>query len=109
LLESDGYEVLADPNDAASARAAAREHRPDVVVLDLVMEGSDGLSTLIEILDEDPSQPVIVISSLFDPTVERDVVRMGAWYLEKAEGPEALEHLIDSVASVTASRVPARP
>ena len=79
--------------------------RPDVVVLDLVMHGSDGLSTLHALLEDDPGQPVLVISSLFDPSVEQEVVRLGAWYLEKAEGLEALEHTIDDVVSVSVPRV----
>jgi hypothetical protein len=45
-----------------------------------------------------------VISSLFDPSVEQEVVRLGAWYLEKAEGLEALEHTIDGLVSVSRHR-----
>lgn len=104
VLEDDGYVVLAEAHDAASARAATREHRPDVVVLDLVMEGSEGLSTLRELLEDDPTQPVLVISSLFDPAVEQEVVTLGGWYLEKAEGLEALEHTIDGAVSVSVHR-----
>ena len=44
---------------------------------------------------------MIVISSLFDPIVEQDTVRLGAFYLEKVEGVEALEHTIDTAASVS--------
>lgn len=101
VLEDDGYRVVAEAADARSARRAVQEHRPDIVVLDLVMEGSRGLSTLREILADEPSQPVLVISSLFDPAVEQEVVSLGAWYLEKAEGLEALEHAIDGAVSVT--------
>jgi two-component system chemotaxis response regulator CheY len=104
VLEDDGYEIVAEANDAASVRSMARQHRPDVVVLDLVMRGSNGLSTLHELLADDPGQPVLVISSLFDPSVEQEVVRLGAWYLEKAEGLEALEHTINDVVSVSVPR-----
>jgi DNA-binding NarL/FixJ family response regulator len=104
VLEDDGYTVVAEADDAATARSMALEHRPDVVVLDLVMRGSDGLATLRAILEEDPGQPVLVISSLFDPSVEQEVVRLGGWYLEKAEGVEALEHAINDVVSVSAPR-----
>jgi two-component system chemotaxis response regulator CheY len=104
VLEDDGYDIVAEARDAASVCAMARQHRPDVVVLDLVMQGSEGLSTLHALLDEDPNQPVLVISSLFDPAVEQEVVRLGAWYLEKAEGLEALEHTIDDVVSVSRQR-----
>lgn len=101
VLADDGYVVLAEADDAPSARAAAQRHRPDVVILDLVMEGSRGLSTLREILADDPDQGVLVISSLFDPVIEQDVFSLGGWYLEKAEGLEALEHSLDSIASIS--------
>ena len=101
VLEDDGYLVVAEAADARSARALAREHRPDVVVLDLVMEGSDGLSTARQLLADDPDRPVLVISSLFDPIIEQEAIALGIWYLEKAEGLEALEHTIDGVVSVS--------
>jgi len=44
---------------------------------------------------------VLVISSLFDPVIEQDVISLGAWYLEKAEGLEALEHSLDGIASIS--------
>jgi DNA-binding NarL/FixJ family response regulator len=102
VLEDDGYVVVAEAGDAGSALEVTRAHHPDVVVLDLVMDGSTGLSTLHAILADDPKQPVLVISSLFDPVIEQEVVGLGAGYLEKAEGLEALEHAIDGVASVSA-------
>lgn len=104
VLEDDGYCVVAQADDAKTARLAAKEHRPDVVVLDLVMEGSQGLSTLREILEDEPHQAVLVISSLFDPVIEQEVASLGAWYLEKAEGLEALEHAIDGIASIAHQR-----
>ena len=100
LLESDGYRVVGEAGDAQGALDAAAQHQPDVVIIDLVMEGSDGLSTVKELLAMDSSRPVIVISSLFDPIVELETIRLGAWYLEKVEGVEALEHAIDMAASV---------
>jgi DNA-binding NarL/FixJ family response regulator len=101
LLETDGYRILGEAADAESTIEAAARHQPDVVVVDLVMEGSDGLSTVEELLAADPARPVVVISSLFDPIIEQDTVRLGAFYLEKVEGVEALEHAIDTAASVS--------
>ena len=100
LLEHDGYRVIAEAGDAAETVAEAARHEPDVVVVDLVMEGADGLSTVEELLALDPHRPVVVISSLFDPLIEIEAGRLGAWYLEKVEGVEALEHAIDQAASV---------
>lgn len=104
LLEDDGYLVVAEAGDAGETVTLARRHRPDVVVLDLVMEGSVGLSTAQELLDDDADRPVVVISSLFDPLVELEAVRRGLWYLEKVEGVEALEHVINDAVSVSQRR-----
>jgi DNA-binding NarL/FixJ family response regulator len=101
LLESDGYRVVAEAGDAAETVAQAALHQPDVVVVDLVMDGADGLSTVEALVTLDPHRPVIVISSLFDPLMEIEAGRLGAWYLEKVEGVEALEHAIDQAISVS--------
>jgi DNA-binding NarL/FixJ family response regulator len=101
LLEDDGYVVVAEAGDASQTVEQAERHHPDVVVVDLVMQGADGLSTVEDLLALDPHRPVIVISSLFDPLLEIEAARLGAWYLEKVEGVEALEHAIDQ--SVTRS------
>ena len=98
ILTEDGYAVVGEADDAASALTAAKEHRPDVVVLDLVMQGSEGLSTLREILEDNPDQRVLVISSLFDQSIQQEAISLGGWYLEKAEGVEALERAIDRIA-----------
>jgi hypothetical protein len=47
---------------------------------------------------------VLVISSLFDPLVEQEVLRLGARYLEKVEGIEALEQAIDALVAVEGGR-----
>lgn len=104
ILEDDGYAVVAEVDNASAACDAARAHQPDVVVLDLVMEGSTGLSTVRQLMEDDPRQAILVISSLFDPVVEQEVVSLGAWYIEKVEGIEALERAIDHAASVTRLR-----
>lgn len=101
LLEADGYLVVAEAVDAESTLLQDQLHHPDIVVLDLVMPGSDGLSTAAALLAAEPQRPVVVISSLFDPVVEQEAVRLGAWYLEKAEGVEALEHTLTSAVSVS--------
>jgi len=58
-LERAGYRVrLADSAEAAVE--AVQSQRPGVVVLDIAMPERDGLTALYEILDLDPSLPVII-------------------------------------------------
>ena len=45
---------------ADEAATQVRRRRPDVVVLDIAMPGRDGLTALQELLDIDPSLPVVI-------------------------------------------------
>ena len=105
VLEDDGYEVVAEAADAVEAVQLAAEHRPDVVVVDLVLPGATGLSAVRELLAARPRRAVLVLSSLFDPAVEEEAEALGATYLDKTDGVEALEEAIDAaVASVRGER-----
>jgi len=69
-LEDDGYGVVV----AADGREALRLTgclSPDVVILDIVMPGMDGLTALAEIRAIEPNLPVILFTS-FDDVCTRD-------------------------------------
>ena len=96
MLVDDGYEVVAEAADAAAAIALAEAHDPDIVVVDLVLPGAHGLSAVRSLREARPRRPVLVLSSLFDPTVEHEAAGLGATYLDKTEGVDALEAAIDA-------------
>src|SRR3546814_19773051 len=104
---SSELRVGAGAADATETSGRARQHRPCCVVLDLVMTGAVGLSTARALLADEPFRPVLVISSLFDPMIEQEAISLGAWYLEKAEGVDALEHAIESMVSIRNRTTPA--
>ena len=85
-LEADGYEVVAEAADAASALGAVRHHRPDVVLLDVELPDMSGL-TLAEILAREPDPPAIVLTSTHDATDFGDRLRRSGarGFLPKAE------------------------
>jgi two-component system response regulator DesR len=96
VLEDDGYVVLAEAPDAATAVALASEHAPDIVVLDLVLPGAEGLSAVRQLRTDRPDGAVLVLSSLFDPAIEQQAADLGASYLDKTEGLDALEAAIEA-------------
>ncbi|BBG05254.1 MULTISPECIES: response regulator transcription factor [Pseudonocardia] len=72
--------VVAEAADGAQAVAAAREHRPDVVLMDIRMPGTDGITATREI-SADPALSevkVIVLTTFTDDSYVFDAIRGGA-------------------------------
>jgi len=71
-LESMGYEVCATADNAIDALRLAREQRPDLVLMDIIIRGNtDGIETAREMASFHPA-PVIFLTAFNDnATVER--------------------------------------
>src|SRR5207237_158128 len=52
ILEDAGFEVCADARDGVEAVELARHHRPDLILLDLVLPSLDGVEATRRILGE---------------------------------------------------------
>ena len=65
LLESEGFEVIGEAEDGASALRAVEELRPDVVLLDVQLPDIDGIEVAAR-LSENGSGPAIVLTSSRD-------------------------------------------
>ena len=66
LLEAEGHEVVGEAVDGGSAIAAARELRPDLVLLDVALPDFDGFDVAAR-LSGDEHAPAIVLTSSRDP------------------------------------------
>jgi two-component system response regulator NreC len=79
LLEAEqDLEVVAEAADARGAIFEARAHKPDVVLLDVVMPGRSGIEVLPELLKEAPGANVLVLSMQDDPAYVREAFGAGA-------------------------------
>ena len=63
LLEAEGYEVVGEAADGASAVREARRLRPDLVLLDVQLPDADGFDVAARICDGDGAPAVILTSS----------------------------------------------
>ena len=63
MLECEGYEVVGEAPDGASAIAAARELRPDLVLLDVQLPDRDGFAVARDLTANCVRPTVIMISS----------------------------------------------
>ncbi len=101
-LRATGYEVAA-AEDAASALAALRGRRFDVLITDVILPGSDGLELLAAAKQLDPDIEALVITALdrVDPAVR--AMKSGASdYLVKPVTPEALQVAVQRCLSTRA-------
>jgi DNA-binding NarL/FixJ family response regulator len=68
-------EVVAEAQDGDQALAYAARHRPDVILLDVRMPGTDGLTALPELAR---TAPVMMLTYSTEPEVAREALRRGA-------------------------------
>jgi two-component system, response regulator PdtaR len=62
LLERAGYEVVAEARDGEEAVALAREHQPDLAVMDVKMPRLDGIEAARKMLEERPI-PIVMLTA----------------------------------------------
>jgi two-component system, NarL family, response regulator LiaR len=91
-------EVVGDASDGGEALDLARSRRPDVVLMDLVMPGLDGVEATRRIVRELPGVHVLALTSFLDDDRVLPVVRAGATgYLLKDVQPAELVRAIRTV------------
>lgn len=111
ILEEEGYDVEVAA-DAGSASAARDRETPDLVLLDIWMPETDGISLLRSWRDDGVLQfPVVMMSGHGTVDTAVEATRLGAFdYVEK---PLALQRLLSTVQAALAEgrerRKPARP
>jgi len=100
LLEAEeGFAVEDEAGDAEGAIRLARLHKPDVVLLDVVMPGMSGIDAAGEILEASPHTRILVLSMQDDPSYVRQAFTAGAsGYLLKEAADDDLVHAVREVA-----------
>ncbi|KOX35404.1 LuxR family transcriptional regulator [Saccharothrix sp. NRRL B-16348] len=108
LLDTeDGFEVVGEAGDGAAAVRQAHEHRPDVVVMDIRMPGTDGLAATRQICAELPDVKVLVLTTFNVDEYVFEALRSGAsGFLLKDTDPVELLHALTVVAEGEALLAP---
>ena len=76
-LETD-IEVVAQVGNGNDVLPVALEHRPDVVLMDVDMPGTDGLSATSKLLERLPTTRVLIVTTFGRPGFLRRAVQSGA-------------------------------
>lgn len=96
FLELQGdIEIVGEASSGEEGAQLARDLLPDVVLMDLVMPGIDGVETTRRVKAVSPSSKVIVLTSFADDDKVFPAIKAGAIsYLLKDISPEDLAHAI---------------
>src|SRR5262245_10986615 len=96
-----GYEVVG-ATQGADGLMLAHVHRPDVVLLDIMMPGIDGVQVLQQLRLRWPDLPIIMLTAVADVEVARSTLRRGAFdFIPK---PFECEHVERVVAAAITAR-----
>ena len=94
-LEGHGYSVVSAP-DVAEAIKAVQKEKPDLIILDVVMPGGDGMNVLKRLNASNPRNmiPVIVVTGM-EPKAKAEAFANGAvdFYLK----PVNMDTLLESI------------
>jgi two-component system, NarL family, response regulator NreC len=93
LEAQDGIEVVAEAGSVREAVFEARAHKPDVIVMDVVMPGQSGIEGTPLVLREAPEAKVLVLSMQDDPRYVREAFAAGAsgYVLKEAVDTDVVE------------------
>ena len=94
-----GIEVVAEADDGVAGVAAATQHRPDVVLMDVRMPQLDGITATQRILEQVPSTRVLVVTTFSADDYVLDALRAGAaGFLLKRADPAQFREAVRVVA-----------
>jgi len=99
LGTEDGIEVVGEASNGMEGIRLAQAYKPDVVLMDLVMEGMDGVETTRKLLELYPDCKVIVLTSYLDDSKMYPVIEAGAFsYLLKTSRANEIADAIRAAA-----------
>jgi len=100
LGTEEGIEVVGEASSGKEGLRLAEQYRPDVVLMDLVMEEMDGIETTRRLTEKLPDCKVIVLTSYLDDEKLYPVIEAGAFsYLLKTSRATEIASAIRAAAN----------
>jgi DNA-binding NarL/FixJ family response regulator len=100
LASDETIEVVGETGDGRGAVESTREHRPDVVLMDIRMPGLDGVAATREVLAASPDLKVVILTTFEEDDYIFGALDAGAsGFLLKRTRPEELISAIHTIAA----------
>lgn len=78
MLEANGHVMVGEAGDGREAVTKFKEHRPDVVLLDITMPEMNGIDALKCIKEIDPAAKVVICSAMGQQAMVAQAIQYGA-------------------------------
>ena len=89
LNSQEDFEVVAEATNGAEAVQQAKELSPDIVLMDLVMPVLNGIEATKQIIENNPKQKILILTSFSDQDYAIPALEAGAnGYLLKESNPD---------------------
>lgn len=101
MLEARGaYRVLGSTADGHEGLALAKELKPDILILDILLPGISGLEVLRQLHDTQPDLKVLIFSAKSEKQIARGLLKAGVrGYVPKSARLSELRQAVDAVAA----------
>jgi len=98
IAKNPGIVVVGEAASLTEAVSTAARTQPDIILLDLMMGGEDGLDYLTTLLSASKKSRLIILTGALDPNLHHRAVQLGALgVVLKDKAPEVLIKAIERV------------
>nr|QNO58296.1 chemotaxis protein CheY [Methanosarcinales archaeon ANME-1 ERB7] len=98
IIVDAGFEVVGEAADGEEAIRKYMDLKPDIVLMDVIMEPMNGMAATEAILDKDPAARILMVTVLETKEILMDLIKIGAkGYITK---PFSKEEIAEKVREV---------
>ena len=98
MLNNFGYTDISEVSNGEDAVKYCKENRPDLIFLDIVMPVKDGVTATSEIMADNPSSKIIIVSSVGTQTHIKEAIKEGAKdFIQKPLDEDLLKQVLENV------------
>ena len=98
LLNAGDFEIAGEASDGEEAVKFAKELRPDLITMDIVMPNMDGIEATKQIMKTDPSVKIVMCSALGQEPLIMESLASGAKdFIVKPFSAEKVLKVIQSI------------
>ncbi|MBI3004966.1 MAG: response regulator transcription factor [Ignavibacteriales bacterium] len=92
------FEIVGEASDGMKAVELAKEHQPDIVLMDISLPGMNGLEATKVLKKEVKKSKVVILTMHDNKEYVLEIIRCGAWgYLLKDTSPAELARAIERI------------